>query len=340
MTIRNLRILIAALSFQSLLIQTGCQWLDEQIVEDPQFGNESGMWLVGGLYTGGDARSVKGFKIGAVQYAFLADGNKGLNIISITAPENPASVYSFQTNGFTREVFADSIGSNKYVFLADEQKGLFILNATVPSSAFLDTHIAYGGGINSICMKDGYLYVALRQGNIKILNLNSFPDSVIEVGTYTPLNNVEHIEISETNMYLLEGTNGFEIIDISDPSAPLNLSTFNTPGSCNDLKVGEEIAYVADGITGVTAVNISNPAQPLLLSITDTESDLLGIDYSPNFMFTADNNEGAEVFNLFNPEYPEAFGYYETPGTCYSVNYFRGKVLIANGQNGLLILRF
>jgi hypothetical protein len=298
------------------------------------------MWFVGKLNTGGDAKFVKGFTVSGVQYAFLADGSKGLEIIDISSPEKPALVYNYSTNGFAEEVHIDSILGNKYLFLSDEQKGLYIINISNPAGAFLDTLIAYSGGVNSSYSMNGFLYVSLRQGDIKILNVNSLPDPVYEVSSYTPLHNVEHIEISGTNMYLLEGTYGFEILNISNPQSPVYLSSYNTPGDCNDLKIGNDIAYIADGLPGVCAINVGNPGQPELLSITNTESDLKGIDYSPNFMFTAEYNMGAEVFNLFNPVYPEAFGYYETTAYCYSVNYFKGKVLIANGQEGLLILRF
>lgn len=313
---------------------------DEPDYEPPPYTYETGMWYVGQLSTGGDARFVKGFFLGGVQYALLADGLYGLQFIDISNPQHPAITSSYPTGGFIREVYYDSILTNKYLFVSDEDKGLHVLNITSPSIAFLDTLLAYPGGVNSATLKNGYLYVALRQGSVKVLNLNSLPDSAYEVTTYIPRHNVEHLEVSGNYAYMLEGTFGFEIVNISNPASPVYVSTYNTPGSCYDLKIGGDIAYIADGTSGVCAVNVGNPLQPELLSTENTESDVRGIDYSPNYMFTAEYNLGAEVFNLFNPPNPYAFGYYETPGYCYSVNYFKGKILIANGQYGLLILRF
>jgi hypothetical protein len=313
---------------------------DDSLTELPPTSIGTSMWYVGNLNTGGDARFVKGFMIGGIKYAFLADGNKGIEIININDPQNPSLIYNFATNGFTREAVVDSISSSKYLFLSDENKGLYIFNTTNPSGLFLDTQIAYTGGVNSSCFIDGYLYVALRSGTVKILSLNSLPDSVYEVNTYTPKHNVEHIEISGTSMYLLEGQYGFEILDISNKVSPVFKYLFNTTGSCYNMKIGDDIAYIANGNSGISVINVSNPEQPVLLNVVNTESDVRGIDYSPNFLFTAEYNKGAEVSNLFNPVYPEAFGYYETQGYCYSINYFKGKMLVANGQNGLLILRF
>jgi len=298
------------------------------------------MWFVGRLNTNGNARFVKGHIINKIQYAFLADGQNGLQIINISDASNPSLTFNFKTNGDAKEVFIDSINGNKYAFISDIVKGLFILNITNPANVFLDTLIAFQQGVNSVNSKSGFLFTALNQGAIKIININSLPDSVYEVNSYNPLNPAEHIEISNNTAFFVEKITGLEIVDITNPSLPVFLSTFRSSGSCYDIKIADYLAYIADGNAGLSVINIGNPAQPYFIQQTNTESDVRGIDYSPNFLFSAEYNDGAEVFNLFNPTYPEGIGYYNPQGQCYSVHYFKGKVLIANGQNGLLILRF
>jgi len=298
------------------------------------------MYYVGSYKTNGDARCVKGYIVGGIQYAFLADGPKGLHVMDISSPQTPRIVFNYQTNGFAKEVFVDTLKSNSYVFISDETKGLFILNISNPNAVFLDTLLEYTGGVNSCYLKNGYLYASLKQGSIKILNLNSLPDSVYEAGTYSPQNAVEHIEISGSNMYLLEKANGVEITDISNPVLPVVQSVFTTSGTCYNLKISDNLAYIADGAAGLTVVNVGNPVQPYFVSGLNTNSDVRGIDWSPNFLFTAEYNLGAEVFNVFNPAYPRDIGYYDALGYCYGVHYFKGKILIANGTYGLLILRF
>jgi hypothetical protein len=337
---KYIKILVIISTIFPLLNLPGCKLPDESEPALPPVTYETGMWYVGKLITNGDARYVNGFIINSIQYAFLADGQKGFEIINISNPLSPALTYSFATNGFAKEVYIDSLSSNKYAFLSDEVNGLYILDVTNPSNPVLDTALAYSGGVNSSYMYNGYLYAALKQGVIKIINVKSLPDSVFEVSTYTPGNPVEHIEISGSNAYLLEKTYGFEILSLANPEAPTFLSIFNTSGGCYNLKIGNDLAYIADGTAGVCVVNVGNPSQPYFVEQTNTESDVRGIDYSPNYMFTAEYSMGAEVFNLFNPTSPYGLGYYETPGYCYGVHYFKGKVLIANGTYGLLILRF
>lgn len=299
------------------------------------------MWFVGSLKTGGDAGYVKGAFIKGIQYAFLADGQKGLEIINITNATNPVLTSNYATNGFAKEVIVDSISSNKYAFLSDEVNGLFIFNVNNTSSPALDTLIAYPGGVNSCYSNNGLLYVALKTGLLKVLNINSLPDSIFEAGSYSPQYPVHHLEISGSSIYMLQKNYGFEIADISNPATPLYQSGFNTSGNCYDVRIVENIAYFANGTTGLCLMNVSVPSQPYLIGFLETESDVRGIDFSPSsFLLTAEYNFGTEVFNIFKPVQPYGFGYYEASGYCNGIHFFKNKVLVANGQNGLLILRY
>ena len=318
-------------------IQQGCKPLDETseipVYTDPG----TGMWYVGKLITGGNAFYVKGYTINNIQYAFLADGPKGLNIINVTNGVSPVLVSNYYTGGSAVEVFIDSLNGRPYAFLSDTEKGLFIIDVSYPSSPLLVTNISFPG-ISTVCRKDSVLFAA-GNTDVKILNISGMP-AVTEIGTYTAVNKVNHIEISGNVCYLVENITGLEILNITDPSSPVQYSTFRTPGSCYDIKIADNLGYVADGFTGLSVISISNPSQPYFIRTKKTDSDVRKLDYSPNFLFSAENTFGAEVFNLFDPSKPDMIGYFEPSGYCQSVHFYKAKVLIANGIYGLLILRF
>jgi len=337
---RKLKIILKILITVLFVTLQSCNWDNENEFTPviPETG--TGMWFVGQYNTNGDARFVKGFTINKIQYAFLADGQNGLQIINISNPSAPVLTANYKTNGNVKEVFIDSVNGYKYAFISDLINGLYIVDISNPANPVTDTIISYPGGVNSVFLKNGYLYTAINSGNVKAINISSLPDSLYEASSYSPINSVEHIEISDNSAFFIERTTGLEIADISNPEMITFLATFKSSGSCYDLKIGGNLAYIADGTAGICIVNIGNTSQPYFVNQENTYSDVRGIDYSPNFMFTAEYNEGAEVFNLFNPSYPEEVGYFEPEDYCYSVNYYRGKILIANGQKGLLILRF
>lgn len=309
-------------------------------MEDPIIPDiGTGMWFVGQINTGGNAVYVKGKIVSGVQYAFVANGSAGLSIVNISNAESPVLASSFQTNGFAREVIVDTVNSVNYAFVSDSVKGLFILNVSNPNSVSADTLISYPG-VNSVCRKNNYLYAALSNGNVKVLNISALPAPVTEVASYTTVNTVNHIEISGNTAYLVENITGLELVNVTNPEIPVQYSVFHSPGNCYDVKIAEHLAYVADGNTGISIISVSNPSQPYFINTKNTETNVRFIDYSPNFLFTGEGSSGVEVLNVFNTVAPEYVGYYEPGGYCNSVHYFKAKVLVANGTAGLLILRF
>ncbi|MCE1165646.1 MAG: hypothetical protein LWX07_09625 [Bacteroidetes bacterium] len=335
--LRSIKISVMLL-LTAAFIQTGCKKEDDLVEYPINIDTSTGMYYVGKLESAGDVRYVKGYTINKVQYAFMACGGGGFSIANVSNGESPALTYRNTTGGFLNEVFADSVKGVHYAFLSNTFYGLSIFDVSVPSSPVQKVLIS-GAGVTSMCKKDSLLYAATDNG-LNIYNTNYLPDSIIRVASYTPANTVKHIEISGNVCCLVEVTTGLEFVNITDPLHPVQYSTFGTPGACNDIKIAGNAAYVADGMTGVSVINISNPSQPYFVRSINTKSNVLNVDYSPNFLFSADGTYGPEVFNLFDPSKPDMIGYYEPSGTSYSVHYYKAKVLVANGTNGLLILRF
>jgi hypothetical protein len=314
--------------------------LNDEYVEDPIIPDPgTGMWFVGQVNTGGEAIYVKGKIVGGVQYAFIANGTAGISVVNISNAAGPTVTSSFPTNGFAREIFVDTVNSVNYAFVSDSVKGLYILNVNNPNSLMPDTLISYTG-VNSVNRKNNYIFVALVNGNVKVLDVSHLPDAVSEVTTYVPSNVVNRIEISNNTAYFVENTIGIEFVNINDPANPVRYSTFHSPGNCYSIKIADYLVYVADGAAGISVINAANPSQPYFINTKNTETNVRFIDFSPNFLFTAEGSSGVEVLNVFNTVDPEYVGYFEPSAYCHSVHYFKGKVLVANGSGGLLILRF
>jgi hypothetical protein len=335
-TLKN--ITITALLSLSIL-QQGCNVYDDTYVPPVIPDPTTGMYYVGKIKTNGNAVYVKGKVINQVQYAFLADGPAGLQIINVTNGENPSLVYNFKTNGFLREVFIDTIRGKYYAFLSDEINGLFILDVTNPSNPIADTVLSYISGSKTVNRTGNYLLTS-SGSEVNILALDSLPEKVYEINKYTPANPVRHIEIKGSAGYFIEDITGLEIVNLENPIQPLRYSTFHSPGSSNDIRIAENLAYIADGTTGVSVISIANPQQPYFIKSVSIETDIRYIDYTPNYIFTGEYTDGVSVFNLFNTSTPDLLGYYIPTEKCYGLHYFKAKILIANGTDGLLITRF
>ena len=83
-----------------------------------------GPWTCGSYNTPDDASDV----YVAGSYAYVADGDSGLQIIDISDPANPILVGTYDTSGFADDVYV--VGSHAYV--ADRDSGLQIVKLPPP----------------------------------------------------------------------------------------------------------------------------------------------------------------------------------------------------------------
>jgi hypothetical protein len=74
-----------------------------------------------------------------------------------------------------------------------------------------------------------------------------------------------NVQVHEGFAYLAAGAAGLRIIDVSDPTAPVELSVFDTPSFATDVDVVGGVAYVADSSynSGLRVIDVSNPRVPI-----------------------------------------------------------------------------
>jgi hypothetical protein len=86
------------------------------------------------------------------------------------------------------------------------------------------------------------------------------------------------------------GTNGINVVDLSNPSAPMTLGNVST-GDARNVRIRGNYAFVADYLNSTTSVDITTPSSPSVLShITDPNLGgfLQDIALSSNFALAAD----------------------------------------------------
>jgi hypothetical protein len=70
--------------------------------------------------------------------------------------------------------------------------------------------------------------------------------------------------VAKSSMIRRAVGSGLQIIDISDPSAPVLLSSYPTRGSAADVAVSGSLAYLALREAGLEVIDVSDPSTPVL----------------------------------------------------------------------------
>lgn len=300
--------------------------------------DQSNISLISVYSTNASTNGVCVLPINLRNYALIADGTNGMQIIDVTLVNAPDSVASYNTNGSANDVTTATINSRLYAFISDYSAGLVIVDITSPINPTLTGSLVITGFVNTTFV-DGnnqVAYVGLESGLVMVYDLSPLPNqpnllSTISIGG----GSVNGLYVSGSYLYIAGGVIGMEIVNISNPSVPVVQSVFNTTGIASDVMVNTNYAYVADSYNGMLILNVTDPASPVYSSKFTGTGQILGVYVNNNNAFTADNTYGIENVNVSNPNSPGKVGYIQTNSSASSIFYFGGYIFLAAAEGGL-----
>jgi len=104
------------------------------------------------------------------------------------------------------------------------------------------------------------------------------------------------------------------VLDISNPSQPLELGRIITLGLIYDIKISDNYAYVADHKNGLVIVDIRNPAAPTLTGSYDIAGYAWDVAVSGSYAYVAAGYYGLVIIDISDPAAPTFVGSYDTAG--------------------------
>jgi hypothetical protein len=186
-----------------------------------------------------------GFRRGQAQavavsgnYAYVAAGCAGVQVIDVSYPANPQRVGGYDTSGY-----ADGVAvSRNFAYVAESPTW------------------------------DGYRDVG---GGLQVIDVSN-PANPHRVGGYDTSGWAAGVAVSSDKAYVADGGFGLQVIDISNPANPQRVGGYDTSGRAFGVAVSGNYAYVADDDAGLLVIDVSNPANPprvgatLLVSLEST----------------------------------------------------------------------
>jgi hypothetical protein len=287
---------------------------------------------------------------------YVADGPKGIAVIDAdadgddTAFENAADIAkigSVETDGYAYDVYPYAVDSSfdlsgdEWLYVADGPQGLAVFN------------------INS-------------QANTRVpVYVDSFIDNngISNDGVMMAIGYDDDYDGGGTDALLVaDGENGVVLFDISIPQTPSIPDSahpnYDTSGTAFDLYVdaANDDIYVADGTQGLNVVHYDYAAGPTITwsskgGVKFDDAIITGIKQrAAGYYELSAGNRGVVVMRVADPTTltnadalhtssndPDADGdyvasEYDTQGACYSTVISGNYILVADGENGLVVL--
>jgi hypothetical protein len=271
----------------------------------------------------------------AGNYAYVAAGNWGFAVVDISEPTRPTQVASLLIDGSARDIAVS--GNYAYVSTIGPGAFLYIIDISDPThpvkAGIYDLHPGQGRGLDVV---NGIAYIADELG----LDLVSVADP------HRPVR-LAFLEIQpETagmiadgkRAYVAADAGGLIIVDVSDPSHPFQLGATNTGiNQAWDLAQAGNLVYIADHGGGLHVVDASDPARPAVVGFLAMPL-AEGVSRAGNLAYVADGDGGLQIVDVSDATRPSLAGSLITQGYARQVVAADGRLYLADGPNGLLVI--
>jgi hypothetical protein len=260
-------------------------------------------------------------------YVYIASGphgdnegnNQKLHIVDVTDPAQPRYVASYAPEGKSvSSVFV----SEDYLFITamDMDGGrrspdgdFYILDPSNPEQPKELGHYVFRTGISDIETLGQYVYLSTNEPGLQILDISDAREpSLVEAlypstsgGEIVLKGNYLYIDISSKEIPW-----GFDILDVSNPKAPLKVASHNLDINASKLvSVYQNIAYFFSlgSQDSITYFDISDPNNPIDLGTQEFEGRVVSI--YDHLAFIMDGSR-FKIFDITDPSNPAEIGSY------------------------------
>ncbi len=171
------------------------------------------------------------------------------------------------------------------------------------------------------------------------------PDPVSCAATLVPLGTVateiRGLFLRGDLLYVGDDYGGFRILDVSDPTRPVQRSALTLlTGVSRGVHVEGDLAYLTAADAGILVIDVKDPAAPRLATTLDLPGYTRHTWIAGNRAYVADDWEGFHVVDLTDPRAPVPLGRVRDarPGYRIAVAAEPTVVYQASGHAGVIVL--
>jgi hypothetical protein len=272
----------------------------------------------------------------AADAAYVADGDRGVQVIACPSFESPPQLGNWETPGSPFGL----VVAGEVALIADGQEGLQVIDVAMPTSPRLMSQFVTQGDAVDVAVSGTRAIVAevvfaksleAAAGRLGVpVGIDRLADSGAMLTALFP----KAAGVSKAGLEV--PYSGLQILDLSNPSLPVLLGTIETPGYALDVELSGQTAYVAD-FSGFRIIDISRPNAPEIvgsLTALGLPRDLAVVG---NLVYVADL-DGLKIIDVSLPTAPQVLGAVATPGPAYGVAADGTLAYVADVEAGLHVV--
>lgn len=195
-----------------------------------------------------------GIDIGG-HHTYVADTTGGLRVIDVSDPTQPIEVGHVSISGKAYDVSVVW----PYAFLVDWDHGLRVIDISNPTSPREVGSTPPLGSPTAIAIQGHYAYiVSWTNRTLHVVDISdpTHPAEVSALALSSAWEAVYDVTLNGSHAYVAAEQAGVVIVDVSNPSQPVEIGRYDTPGYAAGVDVDGRYLYVADWLNGLLILRL------------------------------------------------------------------------------------
>ena len=234
-------------------------------------------------------------------YAFMANIFRGFQVIDISNPEEPILV----TTNDTVSRLNDIVIRDNLAFVSSEKEGLAIFDISTPEAPRLvgKYDIAAGSGAIALAGNGRDILLTDRESTLYLFSVDD-PANPKVITTFTTSGTGTGVAGKNNLVFISEGNQGLETIDLSDPEYPQQKSHYDHSGVIKNVVFNETHAFISDR-DGIKIIDISTSPAAIQTAEIKTEGPGSSLFLAKNHLYIAgDRFFGLKIIDISDPNVP------------------------------------
>ena len=147
----------------------------------------------------------------------------------------------------------------------------------------------------------------------------------------------ENVKVQGDIAYIIDQSEpipeGLVLINVSDPTNPIELSSYHDGGIPRALEVIEDIVYVADAFQGLKIIDVSDTSNPQEIGEYLGSGEIYDVQVIGDLAYLADWNTGLVILNVSDPTSPEFLSDYSILGACHHLHVVNDFAYVIDHRN-------
>jgi hypothetical protein len=146
----------------------------------------------------------------------------------------------------------------------------------------------------------------------------------------------QDVEVANGYAFLATGTTGFQIVDISDPTAPQQVGSLRFEVAVVDVEVAHGYAFLAVSQQGFVIADVRDPTHPRVVSRDNMFGTVKAVEVDGRYAYVCEGG-GFHIFDIIHPRNPTEVSFTDLPITSSAIALRDGYLYAGVTDFGLVI---